>query len=243
MNTAKEYADVFTSSEEYARRFAGETGAYLIKRQSKILDKFFKDIKPESILDVGGGHGHIANNFSADYKITVLGSTANCSQQISDPLSRSKCAFEYGDVETLKYPDGSFDVVTCLRYISHTENWQGVIKELCRVAKRAVIIDFPPLFSFNLLSPILYKLKKNLEGNTRTFTVFTKREINQEFLKNNFKLYMYHAQFFFPMVVHRMLQSASISESIELIPEICGLSDFFGSPSLAFFKKDSSIQS
>ncbi len=234
MDKLIEYADVFTSSEEYANRFSGVTGAWLVERQNHIIHDYLKRMSPASILDLAGGHGHIANAFGDNYKITILSSNDDCSKQIKN----NKCIFESGDIENLKYTDSSFDVVTCLRYLSHTENWQKVIAEMCRVAKKAIIIDYPPLISFNLLSPLLYKLKKNIEGNTRTYTVFKHSEIVGEFERNNYKLSFYNGQFFFPMVVHRIIQNPQVSEAIEFLPKKTRLTDLFGSPSLACFVKE-----
>jgi ubiquinone/menaquinone biosynthesis C-methylase UbiE len=233
-----EYADVFTSSDQYARRFSGKTGQWLVDRQTEILHNFFSALKPQTILDVGGGHGQVANSFCNEYQVTVLGSTEDCSGQVKNAVAAGKCKFESGDIEKLKFPAASFDGVTCLRYLPHTDNWKSEIAELCRVAKHFVVVDFPPLFSFNLLTPVLYQLKKRIEGNTRTYGIFTRNEISAEFEKRGYSLYSYKAEFFFPMVIHRVLQSPALSSVIEYIPRILGLTDFFGSPALACFKKN-----
>jgi ubiquinone/menaquinone biosynthesis C-methylase UbiE len=145
MNLAKntpDCADVETSSMNYAQRFAGPTGKWLIGVQCSILKDLLNDFNgTESVLDVGGGHGQVVNCLlNSRYKVTVLGSTEKCTVQIESHLKNQTCLFSLGHPENIPYPDKSFDVVTCFRYLSHTEEWQKVISELCRVAKYAVIV-------------------------------------------------------------------------------------------------------
>src|SRR5690606_21837012 len=106
-----------------------ELGAWLVSRQNKIIEEFLSKLNPESILDVAGGHAHIANAFHPRYRVTVLGSSEECRQQIKPEVFASGSVFETGNVEHLNYKDNSFDVVTCIRYLSHTENWQNLIAE------------------------------------------------------------------------------------------------------------------
>lgn len=231
-----DYADVETSSDRYASRFAGSIGEWFIQKQSKILIKFLSGLEIKTVLDVGGGHGQTVKALAlSDIDVTVLGSSPECNLQIQSLLNSGKCKFAVGDVEKLPFPDNSFDTVTCLRYLSHTENWQLVISELCRVAKKAVIVDFPPARSFNIMFPIMYNLKRKLEGNTRPFLVFKNSAIREEFKKNSFALNDSCAQFFFPMVVHRVFKSPRISRAIEFLPKISGLTYLFGSPVIECF--------
>lgn len=232
------YADVVTSSADYARRFSGSVGSWFIDRQSEILSRFLKNLDVSTVLDVAGGHGQVIRALKGKgYKLTVLGSTESCKEQIQTYVDSGDCSFEIGSVEKLKFEDNSFDVVTCFRYLSHTDNWQEVISELCRVAAKAVIIDFPPKVSFNALSPFLYELKRTFEGNTRPFLIFRCSEIRNEFAKHNFKSEQYAPQFFFPMVLHRVLGAPRISRALEYVPTWTGLTYFFGSPVVECFIK------
>lgn len=231
-----EYADVETSSAEYARRFAGPAGDWFLQKQAEILSGCLNGIQAERILDVAGGHGQTARalrNKKAEF--IVLGSKQECSQQILDLLASGECKFVQGDVEHLSFEDKSFDVVVCLRYLSHTDNWAGVIAELCRVARKAVIVDFPPRRSFNILFPWLYKFKKGFEGNTRPYLSFDEAQIRNEFSKHTFRPAKRTAQFFFPMVLHRMLNNPRISRLLEFFPRVTGLTYLFGSPIIECF--------
>lgn len=230
------YADIETSSDAYALRFSGKSGKWLLDRQNSIIARMLSRLQPTTILDVGGGHGQIAAAFiNKGYKITVMGSSSSCNSQINKLCTPGSYTFRVGDIEKLPYPDRSFDVVTCIRYLSHTDNWRGVISELCRVSKYGVIIDYPPLISVNLFIPILFALKKRFEGNTRTYTIFKSKLINETFHQNNFELETYNAQFLLPMVLHRILKSPTISSILEFIPKLTGLVNIFGSPALACY--------
>ncbi|NEO49979.1 MAG: class I SAM-dependent methyltransferase, partial [Moorea sp. SIO4A3] len=54
-----ETADIETSSEDYASRFAGEIGAWLLKVQEDATLKMLTPYPKATILDVGGGHGQL----------------------------------------------------------------------------------------------------------------------------------------------------------------------------------------
>lgn len=230
------YADIETSSDEYAVRFSGEAGKWLLERQNSIIKRIIFSNKVETILDVGGGHGQIASALAGNgYQMTIMGSTDACSKQISHFCANGTCKFEVGDIEKLPYPDNSFDVVTCVRYLSHTDNWRDVISELCRVAKKGVIVDYPKLISANLLTPIFFTAKKYFEKNTRPYKIFTEHSIREAFRKSGYKQSYLQTQFLFPMVLHRMLKSPEISNRIEMIPKFLGLTKIFGSPAIAYF--------
>jgi ubiquinone/menaquinone biosynthesis C-methylase UbiE len=51
--------------------------------------------------------------------------------------------FKLGDVHALAFPDREFDVVVCLRLLMHAPDGERSIAELCRVAERLVIVDYP----------------------------------------------------------------------------------------------------
>ena len=58
--------------------------------------------------------------------------------------------------------------------------------ELCRVAERMVILDYPDIRSFNMLYSLLFRLKKRVEGNTRSYILFNRRQIATAFAAHGF---------------------------------------------------------
>lgn len=235
-------ADLETSSADYASRFSGPAGLWLLEIQARVLHNYFKGSihnhqEPVSILDVGGGHGQIAavlngSSFAPQIALTVLGSDASADTTLKT-VDRSRLGsveFKVGSFETLPFADQSIDIVTSLRLLPHYENWQHLVAEMCRVARRVVIVDVPTYQSVNYISAAMFPLKKRLEGNTRTYTLFHRAEVVDCFAANKFPFVDIRGEFIFPMVMHRMVKSPLLSEISEAIPRLLGLTDVLGSP-------------
>lgn len=56
-----------------------------------------------------------------------------------------ECYFLRGDVTIMPFEDKCFDVVVCGEVIEHIEDFEKVISEMARVAKRRIIISTPKL--------------------------------------------------------------------------------------------------
>ena len=80
------------------------------------------------------------------------------------------------------------------------------------------------------LTPLLFGLKKSLEGNTRTYTSFTARELRQVFARCGFGDARLVKQFLMPMVVHRVGKGAAPLRAMEGIFRALGLTALLGSP-------------
>ena len=233
-----ETADIETSTDDYASRFAGDIGAWLLKVQEEATLKMLAPYPNAQVLDVGGGHGQLAEPLvERDYQVTVLGSADVCKTRIQGLLDRGLCSFKVGNVLNLPYPSGAFDVVISYRLLAHVNHWQLYLSELARVAKYAVIIDYPTLHSVNSIAPYLFKFKKGLEGNTRPYTCYQESEIIEFFQKLGLKQTQRYPQFFLPMVVHRTLKSPTVSSVAEKVMRLSGLTHSLGSPVIAKFTK------
>jgi 2-polyprenyl-3-methyl-5-hydroxy-6-metoxy-1,4-benzoquinol methylase len=231
-----EPADIATSSADYAKRFAGEIGEWLIEVQSSFFSSLLLDLSAHTALDVGGGHGQLVEPLSnAHIQVTVLGSDERCKEQLQKLIQNKQCLFKVGSLTQIPEADKSYDLTTCIRFISHCEDWRTLIAELCRVAKQGVIIDYPPLLSGNLLAPITFRIKKLIEGNTRPFSIFTHAEICSEFERHGFTLKKRQGLFFFPMGLHRLLKRRKLSSTLENLAQTVTLRSFLGSPTLALF--------
>lgn len=242
MGDANEYpeiADIETSSEGYASRFSGPAGEWMLKIQEKTVLAWIKDLGDDvSVLDVGGGHGQLAIPIAASgIDIMVLGSSDKCADRIRAQVDAGEIDFETGNVIDMAYVEGAFDVVISIRLLSHCEKWKELIAELCRVAGRNVIVDYPTHQSLNCFSGLLFGLKKKAEGNTRPYRLFGNGQIKREFLKHGFMLSARKKQFFLPMVLHRKLNKPGVSDTLERICEALGLTSLWGSPVLARFER------
>jgi hypothetical protein len=121
-------------------------------------------------------------------------------------------------------------VVLCFRLLTHCERWPELVRELCRVARQGVIVDYPTSQSLNAIAPALFGAKKKFEKNTRTWALFRHRQVLDEFAKHGFVPAEIRKQFFLPMVLHRMLKSRALSAGLEGICRALGFTRLWGSP-------------
>lgn len=226
-----ETADIETSSDDYARRFSGEIGSWFLKVQEKAVLKMISPWPSATVLDVGGGHGQLTGSLIRNgYKVSVLGSAEVCKKRIQGFIDKGLCEFTTGNIIELPYSDEAFDIVISFRLLPHVANWKQLIRELTRVARRAVIVDYPSKQSINCISSLFFRLKKSLEGNTRPFTLFSESELLGVFKLYHFIYSERYAEFFLPMVLHRVLKSLYFSLSAEKVCRILGLTQLSGSP-------------
>lgn len=229
--TYLETADIETSSESYARRFAGEVGEWFLDVQSSITSRMLAQYTQTSILDVGGGHGQIAPVLAKNgHRVTVVGSDPSCQARLQPLIDAGLCSFRVTNILELPYPDKAFDVVISYRLVSHVKQWRSLLVELTRIARNAVIIDYPTVRSVNFLAPYLFFLKKRVEGNTRQFRCFRDKEISEVFNSNGFVLDERAPEFLLPMALHRALNHPRFSAALERISSDLGLTDQLGSP-------------
>jgi len=236
MSEFPEVADIETSSDDYASRFAGPAGTWMLEVQRDAAFRLMGDLRAGTILDVGGGHGQLARPLcEKGTDITILGSDPVCEHRIQDLTQTGSCRFVTGNVIDLPFPDNAFHTVLCFRLVCHCDAWPDLIRELCRVASHRVIIDYPTSQSINALTGMLFGMKKRVEGNTRTYTLFRKKEIVGSFQKQGWKSEGLIKQFFWPMVIHRMLNRPVASKILEGPARILGLTRLLGSPVIHSF--------
>ncbi|HYF39386.1 MAG TPA: class I SAM-dependent methyltransferase [Gemmatimonadales bacterium] len=231
----REDADIATSSEDYARRFAGDVGRWFLEIQSRLTLELLEGLpRNATVLDVGGGHAQITPSLlKSGYKVTVVGSHADCSTRLKPWIDGVSCRFEVADLRALPYEVQSFDGVVCLRLLPHSSAWTRLIGQLCRIARHMVLVDYPTTRSVNILSRPLFALKKGIERNTRSFRLFSPREIRAAFREHGFKVTAERPQFLFPMALHRLGRRAGPTRAVEESVRALGLTRWFGSPVLS----------
>ena len=84
--------------------------------------------------------------------------------------------------------------------------------ELCRVAARAVIVDYPTRRSVNAVAGPLFAAKKRVEGDTRPFAVFRDADVRGRLRGAAASApTARRPEFVFPMALHRALGAAPVS--------------------------------
>jgi len=239
----REIPDVETASEDYARRFAGEVGEYFLDVQAQTLLDLLTPWPGARVLEVGGGHAQLARPLvERGFRVTVTGSEAVCRERLDRSLPSGSFGFEVCDAGRLPFADRSFDVVLAVRLLTHLEGWREALAEMCRVARSAVIVDYPDTRGFNRLYGALFSWKKAVEKNTRAFRCFQPGEVIAECRRLGFGRPAVRRQFFVPMVVHRAVGRAGVSRGLERASGLLGLTRAFGSPVILRVQREEKLE-
>jgi ubiquinone/menaquinone biosynthesis C-methylase UbiE len=236
-----ETADIETSTDRYATRFAGATGEWMLAVQERITLGFLRDTGARSVLDVGGGHGQLALPIVREgYEPTVLGSAPECVRRIADAVAAGRCRFVVGNVLALPFPDRAFDCAISFRLLTHCSDWPALIAELCRVSRHTVIVDYPTSTSLNVIAPMLFETKQRIESNVRHWTLFRHAQVTDAFARNGFRRDRKTNQFFLPMVLHRAMKRRAASVALEAACRATGLTALAGSPTIVRMRRAAS---
>ncbi|MGI6496224.1 MAG: class I SAM-dependent methyltransferase [Kiritimatiellia bacterium] len=229
-----ETADIETSNDDYATRFRGATGAWMLAVQADIMMQLLRPAPGWRVLDVGGGHAQLTKPLlDAGCRLVVLGSAPSCRHRLEPFLEPGRCDFQVGNVVELPFEDNAFDGVVCFRLFTHCGRWRQLAAELARVSRGPVVFDYPTRQSLNAIAPAFFGAKKRFEKNTRTWTLFRHAQIRDAFGKAGWKIVRRKAQFWMPMVVHRALHCATLSAFLEGAGRCLGLTALAGSPVIA----------
>jgi 2-polyprenyl-3-methyl-5-hydroxy-6-metoxy-1,4-benzoquinol methylase len=236
----RETPDIETSSDNYASRFAGAAGEYLLSVQEAGLLQLMQDGRPlrgRLVLDMGGGHAQLISPLLAQgCKVSVAGSNVQCAERVRLKHGDTVPFYE-GNLVDMPIVDRAFDTVVSVRLISHMENWRGLVAEMCRVADKAIIIDYPTYASLNLLSLATFPLKKMIEKNTRTYRTFWDSEIRDSFAEHGFLPNCEFRQFTLPMALHRLCAKSSVVRTVEEGMRKSSITSKIGNPVLIRFDR------
>lgn len=183
------------------------------------------------VVDVGGGHGQLAGPLAAaGHAVVVVGSAGSCAHRLHGLLAAGKVRFVVSDLLAIAVRDRAAEVAMAFRLLPHVAAWPALVRELCRVASRAVVVDYPTERSVNAAAGPLFGAKKRVEGDTRPFRVFADHEIAAAFAACGFRVTGRRPQFAFPMALHRTLRVAPLSRALESAARAGGVTARLGSP-------------
>ena len=230
-DAGREDPDVETSSADYARRFAGTVGEWFLDTQARATLSLLRRWPAASVLDVGGGHAQLTQPLiEAGHAVTVYGSRPICAERLRPWLDAGRVSFVSGPLLETPFAERAFDVVLAFRLLPHVERWRDLAAELARLARYAIVVDYPSRRSVNAAADLLFGLKQRVERNTRPFRVFSDGEIEAAFAGAGFQGTARRPQFFFPMALHRALRLAPLSRGLETGSAALGLTRLLGSP-------------
>ena len=227
------YADPAMAEAFDALRFSGPIGRLLAETQERVIASFLAPVAGSTILDVGTGTGRAAIALAAR-GARVTGVDAS-TEMLAVAERRAKSAavgvtFTPGDAHALAFADQSFDAAICLRVLMHTPDWRQSLGELCRVARKRVVFDYPALMSAAALQAAVRHAVHAAGGRVEAYRVLSDRAVDAALALHGFRVADSHRQFVLPIALHKRFDSAAATGRIEAALARAGLTRWFGSP-------------
>jgi 2-polyprenyl-3-methyl-5-hydroxy-6-metoxy-1,4-benzoquinol methylase len=227
------YADPATARTFDDRRFGGPIGELIAAEQARVLAGFIGEVHDRRVLDVGSGTGRAALLLArAGARVTAVDASepmlAVARQRASD--EHLTITFAVCDAHALDFPDRAFDVAVSFRVLMHTPQWRVCLGELCRVADRLVVIDYPSRASIARLQAVARRAASLLGVRTEAYRVFSDREVTEVLARRGFQVRARHRQFVLPIALHKAVGSRRFTVASESLLKRIGLLSLFGSP-------------
>ena len=228
------YADPAMARTFDRRRFSGPIGELVAKSQARVLANMVGRIQDREVLDVGTGTGRAAFILAlGGAKVTAVDASEEMlaiARQRAAEQSLTTIRFQRGDAHALDFADRSFDAVVSFRMLMHTPQWKRCVAELCRVAERLVIVDYPSATSVALFESLARRVTHAMGAKTEPYRVFTHAAITEAFDRNGFRIRSVHRQFVLPIALHKAIGSRRFTRATERVLDHAGLLKPFGSP-------------
>jgi len=120
--------------------------------------------------------------------------------------------------------------VVSFRVLMHTPQWERCVGELCRVADRLVVVDYPSATSVALIESLVRRAMYAAGMKTEPYRVFTHGTVAAAFERHGFRVRSVHRQFVLPIALHKAIGSRRFTLRSEHILDRAGLLKSFGSP-------------
>jgi SAM-dependent methyltransferase len=122
----------------------GRVEGALMERFRRGLMEELRALEPGSVLDAGCGEGHVTGWIAEAFPAAQVAGVDGRDDALAS--LRARCPgveAAVGDVYSLPFPDGAFDVVVCTEVMEHLEEPERGLAELARVASRALVLTVP----------------------------------------------------------------------------------------------------
>lgn len=123
---------------------------FFLNNFRNLLIEQIKQLKPDSILDVGAGEGFILEALRTNKIAKKLEGIEYMDEAIKlGKELHPKVTIKKGNIYKLPYKTNSFDLTICTEVLEHLEDPKTALAELKRVSKKYVILSVPnePLFT------------------------------------------------------------------------------------------------
>jgi hypothetical protein len=138
--------------------------------------------------------------------------------------------FEVADAQALPFANRSMDAAICFRLLMHVQDWRRCVKELCRVSRWRVVLDFPARSSFAALESMVRRVAATAGRATEPYIVLAERDVRMELASNGFRVTAVHRQFVLPIALHKTIGSVGVTTTVENGLRVLGLRRLLGSP-------------
>jgi 2-polyprenyl-3-methyl-5-hydroxy-6-metoxy-1,4-benzoquinol methylase len=125
--------------------------------QRRLIDRFHRvivgkiaELAPATFLDAGCGEGFVADILLRQLPgLKITGFDFNPAAVAVATQKVSNATFQTASIFDIPFEDSSFDVVGCFEVLEHQQDPAAALRELARVARRAVVLSVPhePYFS------------------------------------------------------------------------------------------------
>lgn len=204
-------------------------GAMILRWEQAAFRELLDPVAPSRILDVGAGTGKLSAVASGWYVAVDSSLTMLRHHLLRSQGLRAVVA----DACALPFSDQSVDVVVSSRVLMHVPRWPSMVAECCRVARKAVVVDFPVSPSLAALEPALWPLlRRDPHPPHRVFTV---RAVTRCFAAHGFRLAAIRRGFVLPVRLHRLLGRTRLSRALESLARLLRLPQLVGSPAVGLF--------
>jgi SAM-dependent methyltransferase len=227
------YADPETARTFDARRFGGPIGELVAETQARVLLDFVGAGPDRTVLDVGTGTGRAALLLArTGAQVTGVDASREMLAVAERRAADAGAAIQFvtGDAHALDFPDRSFDTAVSLRVLMHTPEWRRCLAELCRVARRQVVVDYPSARSVAVIESVMRRIGRAAGIDTEAYRVLTGRVVAAQLRQGGFQIRSVHRQFVLPIAFHKAIGSVRFTRAIERLFERAGLLRLFGSP-------------
>lgn len=227
------YAEPATAKRFDQSHFGGPVGELIVESQERVLIDFIGEVRDCTVLDVGTGTGRAALALAKrGAKVTGVDASP---EMLKVAQSRTEEAhlhvkFLRGDAHALDFPDQSFDVTVSLRMLMHTPDWRRCLGELCRVSRRRVVFDYPPLVSAAALQVLARRIERIFGRRVETYHVISTNAVKTVLTEHGFRIVEMNRQFVLPIALHKAIGSRRFTQGAEKILAALGLLRLMGAP-------------
>ncbi|OGW60773.1 MAG: hypothetical protein A2V83_02465 [Nitrospirae bacterium RBG_16_64_22] len=216
-------------------RFGGPIGAMVAERQEAVLLRMLgMGIAGRTFLDVGAGTGRTSLALAREGGIVTASDASPAMMDVAREKAASlglALSFETADAQALPFSSRSFDTVVCFRVLMHVPDWRKALSEICRAARRRVILDVPPRSSLAALASLMRRATERLGlRDVQAYRTFRLSRLTEELGAEGFRVLEVHREFVVPLAVHRLIGSRRFSEGVEGVLARLGLARRFGAP-------------